>query len=354
MKRLSILLISSTFLFAQDLSNMRLLEGINQVQRIIELAKRGEVDKKNPYHFEKARASRDVASLLASDMDEVGSRLFMVKSFNSLSKAGSGKLDLDDIQFITQLNTEMVEYQRSLGIDIDSLNSALRYARENKALSCAPAELARGEVYYDAMAYELSKPRPSLKRAVNFYEKAQIELKNAIQKVDIAKEGNLECYTGKPFVPELAKAEEPAKEPLPTPTQTSEEPAKEPTPTPTQTSEEPFMVTARVHFDFNKSYIKKEYIPLLNEVVKVLRENPNVRVRIEGFTDDIGSKAYNDRIALRRAQAVRDYLIKAGIPADRIEVAGFGKERYIADNTTPIGRFTNRRAEFIVIQVPGQ
>jgi len=292
--------------------------------------------------------------LLASDMDEVGSKLFMVKSFNSLSKAGSGKLDLDDIQFITQLNTEMVEYQRSLGIDIDSLNSALRYARENKALSCAPAELARGEVYYDAMAYELSKPRPSVKRAVNFYEKAQIELKNAIQKVDIAKEGNLECYTGKPFVPELAKAEKPATGLTPTPTQTSEEPAKEPTPTPTQTSEEPLMVTARVHFDFDKHSIKREYIPLLNEVVKTLKENPNVRVRIEGFTDNIGPKAYNDRLALRRAQAVRDYLVKAGIPADRIEVAGFGKERYIADNTTPIGRLTNRRAEFIVIQVPGQ
>ena len=341
MKRLSILLISSTFLFAQDLSNMRLLEGINQVQRSIELAKRGEVDKKNPYHFEKARASRDVANLLASDMDEVGSRLFMVKSFNSLSKAGSGKLDLDDIQFITQLNTEMVEYQRSLGIDIDSLNSALRYARENKALSCAPVELARGEVYYDAMAYELSKPQPSVTRVVNFYEKAQMELKNAIQKVDIAREGNLECYTGKPFVPELAKAEQVTPPPAPAPM-------------PAQPQEEPLMVTARVHFDFDKHSIKREYIPLLNEVVKTLKENPNIRVRIEGFTDDIGSKAYNDRLALRRAQAVRDYLVKAGIPADRIEVAGFGKERYIADNTTPIGRLTNRRAEFIVIQVPGQ
>ncbi|MFN3947423.1 MAG: OmpA family protein, partial [Aquificaceae bacterium] len=55
-----------------------------------------------------------------------------------------------------------------------------------------------------------------------------------------------------------------------------------------------------------------------------------------------------------RAQAVRDYLIRAGISADRIEVVGFGKERYIADNKTSIGRFTNRRAEFIVIQVPGQ
>ncbi len=339
MKRFVLLVASSTVLFAQDFSNMRLLDGLNQVQKGIELARREEADKKNPYHFEKAKANRDVAKILASEMDEVGSRVFMIKSFNALSKAGSGNLELDHIEFITQVNANTVEYQRALGLDISSLSAGLEYIRENKALSCAPAELARAEVYYDAMVYELSKPRPHITRLVDFYSKAQAEINSATEKVNIAKEGNLECYTGKPFVPELARVEEHATGP---------------TPAPTQTSEEPLMVTARVHFDFNKSNIKREYIPLLNEVVKVLKENPNVRVRIEGFTDDIGSKAYNDRLALRRAQAVRDYLVRAGIPADRIEVAGFGKERYIADNTTPIGRFTNRRAEFIVIQVPGQ
>ncbi|WPM32733.1 OmpA family protein [Hydrogenobacter sp. T-2] len=365
MKRFVLLVVSSTVLFAQDFSNMRLLEGLNQVQKGIELAKREEADKKGPYHFEKAKANRDVAKILASEMDEVGSRVFMIKSFNALSKAGSGKLELDSIEFITQTEIKKVkrveygeygeplyydeeegskigvEYQKALGLDISSLNAGLEYIRENKAISCAPAELARAEVYYDAMAYELSKPRPHITRLVDFYSKAQAEINSATEKVNIAKEGNLECYTGKPFVPELAKVEEPTIRPTLTPI-------------PSRIQEEPLMVTARVHFDFNKSNIKREYIPLLNEVVKVLKENPNVRVRIEGFTDDIGSKAYNDRLALRRAQAVRDYLVRAGIPADRIEVAGFGKERYIADNATPIGRFTNRRAEFIVIQVPGQ
>ncbi len=365
MKRIGILLISSTFLFAQDLSNMRLLEGINQVQRSIELAKKGEVDRKDPYHFEKARANSDVAKILASDMDDVGSRVFMVKSFNSLSKAGSGKLDLDNIEFITQAdikkvkNVEYGEYgeplyydeeegskirvesEKALGLDINSLNSNLKYVRENKALNCAPTELARAEVYYSALAYELSKTRPSITRLTDFYSKSQTELNNAFQKVNIAKEGNLECYTGKPFVPELAKAEEVTIAP-------------KPAPTPLQPQEEPLTVTARVHFDFDKYNIKREYIPLLNEVVKTLKENPNVRVRIEGFTDNIGPKAYNDRLAMRRAQAVRDYLMKAGIPADRIDVAGFGKEKYIADNATSIGRLTNRRAEFIIIQVPGQ
>ncbi len=363
MKRIGILLISSTVLFAQDFSNMRLFDAVNQVQRNIELAKRAEADKKNPYHFEKAKASRDVANRLASNMDEIGARLFMVKSFNALSKTASGKVELDNMEFITHTDMNKVkkveygeygeplyydeeegsktrlEYEKALGLDINSLNSSLKYARENKALNCAPVELARAEVYYNAMAYELSKPKPNLTELVEFYSKSKSEVNNAIQKVNIAKEGNLECYTGKPFVPELAKAE-------------AETPA--PTTIPPQPQEEPLMVTARVHFDFDKHNIKREYIPLLNEVVKTLKENPNVRVRIEGFTDDIGPKAYNDKLALKRAQAVRDYLVRAGIPADRIEIAGFGKERYIADNTTPIGRFTNRRAEFIILQVPGQ
>lgn len=114
------------------------------------------------------------------------------------------------------------------------------------------------------------------------------------------------------------------------------------------------MVRARIHFDFNKADIKKEYIPLLKEVARVLKENPNINLRIEGYTDDIRPKAYNQKLALKRAMAVKDFLVREGIKPERIQVVGFGKERYIAENTTPIGRLTNRRAEFIVIQVPTQ
>ncbi len=336
MKRLGLIFLSSMVVFAQDLSNIRLLDGVNQVQRSIELAKEKKVDQVDPYHFEKARANRDVAYILASNMDEVGSRLFMVKSFNALSKAFSEKFELDEIN--------LVKAKSIPTLDLDNLHSKLKYARENKALNCAPAELARAEAYYDALSYELSKPEPNSTNLVDFYNKAFSELGLAIEKIDIAKEGNLECYTGVTYVPEQVKVEPEAKL----------QEAPSPAPEATKPKEEPLMVVARVHFDFNKYNIKREYIPLLNEVVKVLKENPNIRVRIEGFTDDIGPKAYNDRLALKRAQAVKDYLVSAGIPEDRIEVVGFGKERYIASNETPIGRFTNRRAEFIVIQVPGQ
>jgi len=336
MKRFGLVVLSSMIVFAQDTSNIRLLDGVNQVQRSIELAKEKNVDQADPYHFEKARANRDVAYIWASNMDDVGSKLFIVKSFNALSKALSNKAELDDINIIKAGNISTV--------DVESLNSKLKYVRENKALNCAPGELARAEAFYEALSYELSKPEPNSTNLVDFYNKAFADLGRAIEKVNVAKEGRLECYTGEAYVPEQAKAEpQPKPQELPSPAQETTKPKVE-----------PLMVTARVHFDFDKYNIKREYVPLLNEVVKVLKENPNVKVRIEGYTDNIGTKAYNDKLALKRAKTVKDYLVKAGIPEDRIEVAGFGKDKYIASNDSSIGRFTNRRADFIVIQVPGQ
>ncbi len=332
MKRLGLLLIGSVVAFSQEVSQLRLLEGISQMQKNIEIAKEKKVDKKDPYHFEKAKATKDVSYILASNMDEVGSKLFMVKSFNALSKALSERFELDEINFLNK---------NIPSIDLASINSKLKYVRENKALNCAPLELARAEAYYEALSYELSKPNPSYANLMEFYNKAFADLNLALEKVNVAKEGRLECYTGEAYRPEEAKVE---------PSERKEEiPKEKPI-----VKEEPLMVRARVHFDFDRYNIKREYIPLLNEVVKALKENPNVRVRIEGYTDNIGPKAYNDRLALKRAKAVKDYLVKAGIPEDRIEIVGFGKERYIVSNETSIGRLTNRRVEFIVIQVPGQ
>ncbi|MFN3870625.1 MAG: OmpA family protein, partial [Aquificaceae bacterium] len=255
-------------------------------------------------------------------------------------KAMSGKYTLDELSLVEK-ETNLTE---SLNIDLNLMTSKLLKLREEKALTCTPVELARAEAYYDALLYELSKEKPSPTHLIDFYQKGIRNIDIAFEKIEIAKRGSLECYTGEPFVPVVEETRE-----IPETSAVGQLIDEE-----IQRREEPLMVVARVHFDFNKANIKREYIPLLNEVVKTLKENPNIRIRVEGFTDDIGSKTYNDKLALRRAQAVRDYLIRAGISADRIEVVGFGKERYIADNKTSIGRFTNRRAEFIVIQVPGQ
>lgn len=363
MKKIGFIVLISTIVLAQDFKGLKVLDMTNQLQMGIELAKKEGADLKNPYQFEKAKANREIAYKLSSNMDEAGARVFIMKAFSALSKALSGKVELDKLNFIGEDNKPVnieyseygkaqpyeekkslkAEYERNLGINIKSLTLSLKQAREDRALNCAPVELARAEVYYEAMVYELEKAKPEINNLMHMYNRAWEELGKAFNKVNIAREGQLECYTGKPFTPEVAKATEspPAKTTIGSQSwQTAQQ--------------EPLTIASRVHFDFNKHHIKKEYIPFLKEVVRTLKENPDIRVRIEGFTDDIGSKAYNDKLALRRAQSVKEYLVKEGISSDRIEVAGFGKEKYIEENRTPMGRFINRRAELIIIQVPGQ
>jgi len=334
MKRLlSALFMSSFVIFAQSY-DFNTLEGLNESLRVIEIAYRAGASEKDPYHYEKARAYSKVSMYLASEEDTIGSKIFAIKSMNSASKSLSDAKGLDPIEFYTQYNNPL--------INLTELNEKLLFVRENKGDKCAPIELAKAEASYEGLTYEVKKEKPNSILVLKLYNDAINNTLVAYEKVRSAMEDKLECYVGRAEIP-IVRTEEQRAEEKP------REEAQKPLPT-----EEPLLVRARVHFDFNKANIKKEYIPLLNEVVKTLKENPNIRVRIEGYTDDIGSKAYNDKLALQRAKAVKDYLVKNGIEESRIEVVGFGKEKYIADNETPIGRFTNRRADFVVISVPVQ
>jgi len=105
------------------------------------------------------------------------------------------------------------------------------------------------------------------------------------------------------------------------------------------------IVLRSVHFDFNKATIRKDAIPVLDEAVNVLKDEGTVAVIVAGHTDSIGSDAYNMKLSRRRADAVRDYLVKHGIPAKRIRVEAFGKRNPVASNDTADGRAQNRRVE---------
>ena len=98
-------------------------------------------------------------------------------------------------------------------------------------------------------------------------------------------------------------------------------------------------------FDFNKADIKPKYYKNLDEVVRVLKANPGLKVEIQGHTDNIGSAGYNMKLSLRRAQAVANYLIKHGISPSRLKVKGYGFTRPVASNDTPEGRALNRRVQ---------
>jgi len=110
---------------------------------------------------------------------------------------------------------------------------------------------------------------------------------------------------------------------------------------------------AQVQFAHDAATILPVSLPLLDQVVGVLRDAPEIRkVRIEGHTDGRGKPAYNRRLSQRRAESVLRHLVAAGIDASRLRAKGFGADRPIVPNDTVAHRAKNRRVEFVVLDGP--
>ncbi|MBB1471925.1 MULTISPECIES: OmpA family protein [unclassified Luteimonas] len=108
-----------------------------------------------------------------------------------------------------------------------------------------------------------------------------------------------------------------------------------------------------VTFDFNKTALKPQFYPALNNVARTLAEYNQTIVEVAGHTDNIGGDAVNQRISEQRASAVGNYLIGQGLQRERFEIVGFGKNMPIADNSTEQGRAANRRVEIRVVPLRG-
>jgi OmpA-OmpF porin, OOP family len=100
-----------------------------------------------------------------------------------------------------------------------------------------------------------------------------------------------------------------------------------------------------VHFDTAKWDIKPEFYPILEAVVTVLANNPDLDVEIEGHTDNSGSLEFNQKLSENRAKAIMEYFIKEGINPKRLPAKGFGLSQPIDTNDSPEGRAKNRRVE---------
>lgn len=107
---------------------------------------------------------------------------------------------------------------------------------------------------------------------------------------------------------------------------------------------------ANVRFATGSDVLLVQSHRLLDEVAKVLNEHPEIgRVRIEGHTDDRGSRVYNLDLSSRRARSVLEYLTGRGVDPGRLEARGSAFDRPIAPNATPLGRARNRRVEFRIV-----
>ncbi len=109
-------------------------------------------------------------------------------------------------------------------------------------------------------------------------------------------------------------------------------------------------IALQVNFASDEAVVLEESMPQIGEIVSLLEANDGLRLSIEGHTDDTGTPERNRMLALARAQAVVDLVVARGIDAGRLEAAGYGSDRPVADNTTEDGKATNRRVELVSLQ----
>jgi outer membrane protein OmpA-like peptidoglycan-associated protein len=100
-----------------------------------------------------------------------------------------------------------------------------------------------------------------------------------------------------------------------------------------------------INFDTAKATIRPDSEPVLHEIETLLSDHSELRLKIEGHTDNVGQPAANQKLSQARAEAVKGWLVKRGIKADRVVATGFGDPRPIGDNSSEEGRASNRRVE---------
>src|SRR5436853_6617351 len=108
-----------------------------------------------------------------------------------------------------------------------------------------------------------------------------------------------------------------------------------------------------INFEFNSSILSDGY-PSLLRLADLLSQHRDYKVKVTGHTDYVGSAAYNDKLALARAEAVKAFLVKYGANADQITTSGDGKRAPEVDNRTKEGRFMNRRVVLTVTDQGGR
>jgi len=101
-------------------------------------------------------------------------------------------------------------------------------------------------------------------------------------------------------------------------------------------------------FDFDKSTLKPATTQILDRLVAFMVENKDKSANLAGYTDNVGTEAYNQALSERRVNSVKSYVVGKGVDSGRVSGQGFGESKPIADNKTAEGRAKNRRVEIKV------
>ena len=109
------------------------------------------------------------------------------------------------------------------------------------------------------------------------------------------------------------------------------------------------MLGTMIHFDYDKSSLRRDDASVLDQKVSILQANSGARIRVSGHCDERGSDEYNLALGNRRASAAKQYLVSHGIDAGRIETTSYGKERPVDPAHNEQAWATNRRDEFDIL-----
>ncbi len=101
-------------------------------------------------------------------------------------------------------------------------------------------------------------------------------------------------------------------------------------------------------FDFDKYIIKDSIKPSLDTLARALEENRDIYIKIDGYTDFIGTESYNLDLSVKRARAIKNFFVARGVVSNNISIEGYGEQNPLASNQTASGRAKNRRVEFII------
>ncbi|MEI6214351.1 MAG: outer membrane beta-barrel domain-containing protein [Desulfuromonadales bacterium] len=188
------------------------------------------------------------------------------------------------------------------------------------------------------------------------------DIRHIITRYDSSTHNNVEYTLGAHFpfgavAPAVKPVEPPAAKPIEPPAaKPVEPPAAKPVEPPAAKPAEPAAegvqrfcnkpAVINITFDTDKSDIKPDFLKDLNKLGEFLKEFPRSKGEIAGHTDNVGSKGYNDKLSLRRANSVKNYLGKSfSVAPERIKTKGFGYSKPVASNDTEEGRAQNRRIE---------
>ncbi len=306
-----------------------------------------------------------VVSQYTSDEKDTGYKLMVGKQLNRFFSVEASYADLGDATFMTQSNigsagadlnyksvnldlitqvpfTERFSAYTRLGVAYamaDTLHTGTRNVnnnvREGKEKGVAPhVGLGLEYKFTEALAMRAEYERTRLDDGIR--NKANVDLMSL----------GLVYKLGRPAAAPVVYTPPPAEvvaEPAPAPA-----PMPAPAPAPVPTSEK-VSFAAEALFDFDKSVVKSEGKAALDDLLNKLQGmNTEVMVTV-GHTDSVGSDQYNQKLSMRRAEAVKAYIVSKGVDASRVYTEGKGESQPIADNKTAEGRAKNRRVTVEVV-----